>query len=122
MASNPPKVAVSAQVATSIVALGAMALATSASMSASLSSPFVPGSVQLLLPLPRPLLFGADLGAMDQISLAEHTDQIPRSVDDGKGADVVLRQQLDGFSDVGLGVNRHDVADHYIYSAHRRPR
>src|ERR1022692_2479475 len=51
-AIKPPKVAVSLQEASSMAALGAAALAYSASRIASVSSPFVPGLLQLLVPLP----------------------------------------------------------------------
>src|SRR5450631_4314294 len=51
MAMRPPKVDVLAHEASSMVALGAAALAYSASRIASPSSPFTPGSVQLLVPL-----------------------------------------------------------------------
>src|SRR5208282_1151938 len=50
MAIKPPKVNVSVHEASSMAALGAAALAYSASMIASPSSPFTPGSVQLLGP------------------------------------------------------------------------
>ena len=50
-AIKPPKVAVSLHEASTIAALGAAALAYSASRIASVSSPFVPGLAQLLVPL-----------------------------------------------------------------------
>ena len=51
IAIRPPKVVMLlAQVAMTIAALGAAALAYSASRIASPSSPFTPGAVQLLLP------------------------------------------------------------------------
>ncbi len=51
MAIKPPKVVVSLHDASSMVALGAAALAYSASRIASPSSPFTSGSLQLLVPL-----------------------------------------------------------------------
>src|SRR5271155_897693 len=51
MAIRPPKVAVSLQEASSMAALGAAALAYSASRIASPSSPFTPGLLQLFVPL-----------------------------------------------------------------------
>src|SRR6202453_2112171 len=50
-ATWPPKEAESAHEASTMAALGAAALAYSASMIASVSSPLVPGLVQLLLPV-----------------------------------------------------------------------
>src|SRR5271157_3636081 len=50
-AIRPPKVAVSLHEASSMAALGAAALAYSASRIASPSSPFTPGSVQLFVPV-----------------------------------------------------------------------
>src|SRR5215469_17166446 len=55
---------------------------------------------------------------MDQIGLAEDANQVPRHVDDGKRANVVLRQQLDGLGDVGIGTVGHDIADHDIDRTH----
>src|ERR1017187_533607 len=50
-AIRPPKVSVSVHEASTMAALGAAALAYSASTFASLSSPFTPGSEQLFEPL-----------------------------------------------------------------------
>src|ERR1035438_2782089 len=50
-AIRPPKVSVSVHEASTMAALGAAALAYSASTIASLSSPFTPGSAQLFVPL-----------------------------------------------------------------------
>src|SRR5580698_5572288 len=49
-ARRPPNVVVSAQTASTIEAFGAIALAISPSISASLSAPFGPGSVQAFEP------------------------------------------------------------------------
>src|SRR5712671_4932008 len=70
---------------------------------------------------PRPMLFSADLDTMDQVGLAEHTDQIPGSVDNRKGADVVLRQQPDRFGDIRIGTGRDDIAYHDINRPHLPP-
>src|ERR1035438_10563576 len=50
-AIKPPKVAVSLQEASSMAALGAAAMAYSASRIASVSSPFAPGLKQLFVPV-----------------------------------------------------------------------
>ena len=72
-AIKPPKVVfVFAHEASSMVALGAAALAHSASRVASASSPFTPGSVQLLVPLG-----GAGLNLRERTARCTTRGQIP---------------------------------------------
>ena len=64
------------------------------------------------------MFFGADLGTMDQVGLAEDADQIALVVKDRKGADVVFSQELYRLGYVRIRTDGHDVADHDINGTH----
>ena len=64
------------------------------------------------------MFFSADLDAMDQVSFAEHADEIAVGVENRKGADIVLCQELDRLGHVCIGTYGHHVVNHYVDCAH----
>jgi hypothetical protein len=67
------------------------------------------------------MLLGADLGAPQQIGLADHADHLEVAVDHREGADIVLDEKLDNRGSLRVGRDRDDVSHHDVRSPHRRP-
>ena len=67
---------------------------------------------------PRPPPQRAVLLAMQQISFAQHAEDMVFGVDDRQGADIMIDEQAYGRRDIVVRSDRHNLADHHIARIH----
>jgi hypothetical protein len=57
-------------------------------------------------------------GGLDQVCLADDTNEIGLAIDDRQRANIMRNQELYRVIDIGVGCDCHDIPDHHISRPH----